>query len=45
MSITQAHIILESVDMVDFEDREEAMFTLAQAELDTDELEEEYFSF
>jgi hypothetical protein len=48
MSTTQARMILESIDMVDFEDREEAMFTLAQAEMEDnneDEWEDILLSF
>jgi hypothetical protein len=34
MSTTQAHLVLESIDRIDAEDYEEALVTLAQAEMD-----------
>jgi hypothetical protein len=40
MSKQTAHMIMESVDMVDSELHEEAAFTLAQAELDGDNEDE-----
>jgi hypothetical protein len=40
MSKTTAHMILESIDRIDAEDYEEALVTLAQAEMEADEWED-----